>query len=209
MDIIGESTLTTLQLPASITADGNSAGVDCRNLIGQGAIVMTARNTAGSNPTMAVKLQGSADTNVITSVTPGTNTGTGTCTQVKGGPDAVAEDITITFTSATAFGVSGGTSGAGAAGVVGTLYSNSVIEFMITAGGAAFVNGDTIVIVTAARSYADVSGGAFTGLTTVSKIYKLPLNFDSLPRYLRLNYDIGGTVTPAYTLGIFAQSATN
>jgi hypothetical protein len=209
MDIIGESTLTTLQLPASITADGNSAGVDCRNLIGKGAIVMTARNTAGTNPTMAVKLQASADANVVASVTPGTNTGTGTCTQVKGGPDAVAEDITITFTSATAFGVSGATSGAGAAGTVGTLYSNAVIEFMITAGGAAFVNGDTIVIATTARTWADVTGGAFTALAATSKIYKLPLDFDTLPRYLRLNYDIGGTVSPAFTLGIFAQSLTN
>lgn len=209
MDTIGESTLTTLQLPGAVSADGNTAGVDCRNLIGKGAIVMTARNTAGTNPTLAIKLQGSADTNVITSVTPGTNTGTGTCTQVKGGPDAVAEDITITFTSATAFGVSGATSGAGAAGVVGTLYSNSVIEFMITAGGAAFVNGDTIVIVTTARTYADVTGGAFTALAAASSIQKKALDFDTLPRYLRLNYDIGGTVSPAYTVGIFAQSATN
>ena len=209
MDIIGESTLTTLQLPGAVSADGNTAGVDCRNLIGKGAIILTARNTAGTNPTLAIKLQGSADTNVITSVTPGTNTGTGTCTQVKGGPDAVAEDITITFTSATAFGVSGATSGAGAAGVVGTLYSNSVVEFMITAGGAAFVNGDTIVIVTTARTYADVTGGGFTGLTTVSSIQKKALDFDTLPRYLRLNYDIGGTVSPAYTVGVFTQSATN
>ena len=209
MDIIGESTLTTLQLPASITADSSSAGVDCRNLIGQGVVIMTARNTAGSNPTMAVKLQASADTNVVSAVVAGTNTGTGTCTQVKGGPDAVAEDITVTFTSATAFGVSGGTSGAGAAGVVGTSYSNAVIEFMATAGGAAFVNGDTFVITTAARTYADVPNGAFTALAAASKIYKLPFNFDTLPRYLRVNYDIGGTVSPAFTLGIFAQSATN
>ena len=209
MDTIGESSLTTLQLPASITADGNTAGVDCRNLCGQGAIIMTARNTAGTNPTMAVKLQGSADANVITSVTPGSNTGNGTCTEVNGGPDCVAENYTITFTSATAFGVTGDVTGALAAGVVGTKYSTATIEFLITAGSAAFVNNDTIVIVTTARTYADVSGGAFTGLTTVSSIQKKSINFDAMPRYLRLNYDIGGTVSPAYTLGIFAQSATN
>lgn len=209
MDIIGDSTLTTLQLPASITADGNTAGVDCRNLIGQGAIILTARNTAGSSPTLALKLQGSADTNVVTSVTPGTNTGNGTCTQVRGGPDCVAETYTITFTSASAFGITGTVSGALAAGVVGTLYSTATIEFMITAGGTAWANNDTIVIIVTARTYADVAGGGFTSLTTVSKIEKKALNFDHLPRYLRMNYDIGGTVSPAYTLGIFAQSATN
>ena len=145
-------------------------------------------------------------------VTPGSNTGNGTCTQVYGGPDAVAENITITFTSATAFGVTGSVSGAKAAGTVGTLYSNSIIEFMITAGSAAFINGDTIVIVTTARTYADVAGGAFTGLTGASQasIQKVGgINFDQLPRYLRINYDIGGTVTPAYTVAVAAQSLTN
>lgn len=209
MDIIGDSTLTTLQLPASITADGNTAGIDARNLCGQGAIILTAHNTAGSSPTLALKLQGSADANVITSVTPGSNTGDGTCTEVQGGPDCVAETYTITFTSATAFGVTGTVSGALAAGVVGTKYSTATIEFLITAGGTAFINNDTIVIIVAARTWADVVGGAFTGLTTVSRIQKLALNFDHLPPYLRMNYDIGGTVSPAYTLGIFAQSMTN
>ena len=209
MDIIGTSTLTTLQLPASITADGNSAGVDCRNLCGQGAAVLTARNTAGSSPTMALKLQGSVDANVITSVTPGTNTGTGTCTEVKGGPDCVAETYTITFTSATSFGITGTVSGALATGTVGTKYTTATIEFLISAGPVAWANADTIVIVVAARTWADVTGGGFTSLTTVSKIEKISLNFDTLPRYLRVNYDIGGTVSPAYTLGIFAQSLTN
>ena len=212
MDIIGDSTLTTLQAPAVVNADGSTAGIDCRSLAGHGALIMTALNTAGTNPTLAVKLQGTQDADVVTSVTPGSNTGNGTCTQVYGGPDAVAENITITFTSATAFGVTGSVSGAKAAGTVGTLYSNSIIEFMITAGSAAFINGDTIVIVTTARTYADVAGGAFTGLTGASQasIQKVGgINFDQLPRYLRINYDIGGTVTPAYTVAVAAQSLTN
>lgn len=211
MDIIADSTLTTLQAPAVVAADGNTAGVDCRSLIGQGALILTALNTAGTNPTLAIKLQGTQDADVVTSVTPGANTGNGTCTQVYGGPDAVAENITITFTSASAFGVTGSVSGAKAAGTVGTLYSNSIIEFMITAGSAAFINGDTIVIVTTARTYADVSGGAFTGLTGAAQasIQKVALNFDQAPRYLRINHDIGGTVSPSYTVAVAAQSATN
>ena len=35
------------------------------------------------------------------------------------------------------------------------------------------------------------------------------LDFDKLPRYLRVNYDIGGTVSPGYTVAIAAQSLTN
>lgn len=209
MDIIGDSTLTTLQAAAAISADGNTAGVDCRNLIGQGALILTALNTAGTNPTLAVKLQGTQDADVVTSVTPGANTGNGTCTQVYGGPDAVAENITLTFSNATTAAVVGSVSGALGNATVGTLFSNANVEFLLTAGSAAWINGDTIVIVTTARTYADVAGGAFTGLTTGASIQKKAINFDQVPRYLRVNYDIGGTVSPAYTVVVAAQSATN
>ena len=209
MDIIGDSTLTTLQAAAAISADGNTAGVDCRNLIGQGALILTALNTAGTNPTLAVKLQGTQDADVVTSVTPGANTGNGTCTQVYGGPDAVAENITLTFSNATTAAVVGSVSDALGNATVGTLFSNANVEFLLTAGSAAWINGDTIVIVTTARTYADVAGGAFTGLTTGASIQKKAINFDQVPRYLRVNYDIGGTVSPAYTVAVAAQSATN
>ncbi len=208
MDIIGESTLTTLQTPISVSADGNTAGIDARNLIGQGAIIMTALKTAGTNPTLAVKLQGTADADVVTSVTPGTNTGTGTCTEVYGGPDAVAENITVTLTNATTATVVGDVSGSLANATVGTPYTSANVNFLLTAGGTAFANLDTFVIVTTARTYADV-GAAFTGLTTVASIQKVAVNFDAAPRYLRINYDIGGTSSPAYTVAIAAQSLTN
>lgn len=211
MDIIGDSTLTTLQAPAAISADGNTAGIDCRNLCGHGAILLTALNTAGTNPTLAIKLQGTQDADVVTSVTPGSNTGTGTCTQVYGGPDAVAENITLTFSNATTAAVVGSVSGARGNATVGTLFSDSTVEFMLTAGSAAFINGDTFVIVTTARTYADVDGGAFTSLSGASQasIQKTALDFDKLPRFLRVNYDIGGTVSPAYTAAVFAQSLPN
>lgn len=209
MDIIGDSTLTTLQAQVAISAAGYTAGVDCRSLIGQGALILTAINTAGTNPTLAVKLQGTQDADVVTSVTPGANTGNGTCTQVYGGPDAVAENITLTFSNATTAAVDGSDSGALGNATVGTLFSNANVEFLLTAGSAAWINGDTIVIVTTARTYADVAGGAFTGLTTGASIQKKAINFDQVPRYLRVDYDIGGTVSPAYTVAVAAQSATN
>lgn len=200
------SSLTTLQAPAVVAASSSTAGVDILSLRSIAAAVLMALNTAGTNPTLAIKLQHAQDGDVVTSVTPGSNTGNGTCTQVYGGPDAVAENITITFTSATAFGVSGSVSGALAAGTVGTLYESAQIDFMITAGSAAFINGDTIVIVTTARTYADVGSGAYTGLTTGTSIQKLGLDLDRLGRFVRVNYVIGGTVSPSYTLGITLQS---
>ena len=209
MDILGESTLTTIQTPASISADGNTAGVDVRSLIGQGAVIMTALKTSGTNPTLAVKLQGAPDGDVVTSVTPGSNTGTGTCTQVYGGPDAVADTITVTLTNATTATVVGGTSGSLANATVGTVYSSAQVTFLLTAGSTAFANNDTFAIITTARTYADIEGGAFTGLTTAASIQKKAINFDQAPRYLRANYDIGGTDSPAYTVAIAAQSLTN
>lgn len=209
MDIIGESTLTALRTPASISASGNTAGIDARALCGHGALILAALNTAGTNPTLAVKLQGASEGDVVTSVTPGANTGSGTCTQVYGGPDAVVETITVTLSNATTATVVGSVSGALAGATVGTLYQSAQIEFMLTAGAAAFVNTDSFSIITTARTYADVSGAAFAALSTAPSIQKVGVNFDQVSRFLRLNYVLGGSVSPAYALAVFAQSATD
>jgi len=113
----------------------------------------------------------------------------------------VAETITVTLTSATAFSVSGSVTGAMAAGTVGTLYSKPQVEFLITAKGDAFINGDTFAIVLGARTWADVGNGAFAGLTTGASQQKLAVDADKLGRWLRLNFDIGGTSTPTYVVG--------
>lgn len=200
------SSLTTLQAPAVVAASGSTAGIDINTLRSKAAAILMALNTAGTNPTLAIKLQHAPDGDVVTSVTPGSNTGNGTCTQVYGGPDAVAENITLTFSNATTAAVVGSVSGALGNATVGTLFSNANVEFLLTAGSAAWINGDTIVIVTTARTYADVGSGAFTGLTTGASIQKIGLDLDKLKRFLRVNYTIGGTVGPSYTLGVALQS---
>ena len=224
MDIIGDSTLTSLWTSgvvnlttaniASLTTNNVSVltGTDCKALSGQGAVFLVAKNTSGTNATLAAKLAHAQDGDVVTSVTAGSNTGTGTLTEVYGGPNSVAEDITVTFTSASAFGVSGATSGAMAAGTVGTAYSSAIISFTANAGGEAFINGDTFVIVTTARTYADVAGGGFTTLTTaniaaLTSVQIKPLDFDKLGRYLRPQVTLGGT-SPAFDVAMFTQSAT-
>ena len=50
-------------------------------------------------------------------------------------------------------------------------------------------------------TYTDVTGGGFTALTTAASVQKISLNSNELKKYLRINYDIGGTNTPTYTIG--------
>jgi hypothetical protein len=127
---------------------------------------------------------------------------------VEAGADAVAEDITITFSNATTAAVVGSVSGSLGSATVGTKFTSAQISFLLTAGATAFVNTDAFTVVVSARTYADVGGGAFTGLTTGTSVQKRNLNFDQLGRYLRMAYTIGGTVSPAYTITVAALSAT-
>lgn len=58
-------------------------------------------------------------------------------------------------------------------------------------------------------NYTDVTGGGFTGLTTttVNGLQKVVVKRENLKRYVRLDYDIGGTDSPAYTLSCQAVVA--
>lgn len=196
------STQTVIFTPAAVAANANSAGVDVNGYSGDAMVVLTGVKTAGTNPTLAVKLQHAADTDIVTSVTPGSNTGNGTCTQVYGGADSVAETITVTVKAGgTTASVVGGVSGALADATIGTLYQSAQVEFMLTQGSTPFAENDSFAIITTARTYADVGGGAFTGLTTTGSVQRLALNLDKLGRYMRLNFVIGGTVGPSYIVG--------
>ena len=68
-------------------------------------------------------------------------TGNGTI-EALGGSAGVVETITVTFTSATAFGVVGSVSGSLGTGTVGTAFTSTKANLTITAGGTAFVSGD-------------------------------------------------------------------
>jgi hypothetical protein len=59
-----------------------------------------------------------------------------------GGSAGVAETITVTFTSATAFGVVGSVSGSLGTGTVGRAFVSAKANLTITAGGTAFGSGD-------------------------------------------------------------------
>lgn len=70
-----------------------------------------------------------------------TGVGNGTI-DAHGGSAGVAETITVTFSSSTAFSVSGSVSGSLGSGTVGTLFTSTKANLTITAGGTPFSSGD-------------------------------------------------------------------
>jgi len=192
----GGATIVNLLPLANITASGNGAGADLQPYRGVAlALLDAAAPSAGTNPTLAIKLQGSPEASKITSVTP--TGGNGNC-MVEAGVDPVAETITVAFSSASAFTVSGSVTGAMAAGTVGTPYTSAQVNFLISAGSTPWANGNTVAIVTTARTWTDLTGGAFTGQTSALLREKKAINLDQAPRYLRAVKTLGGTVSPAY-----------
>lgn len=76
-----------------------------------------------------------------------TGTGNGTLTGALGTSTSVQETITVTFTSATAFGVVGSVTGSMGTGTVGSPFTHARAIFGVAAGSTAWVSGDTIVFV--------------------------------------------------------------
>lgn len=71
-----------------------------------------------------------------------TGVGGGDLTGYIGKAATVAQTITVTFTSATAFNVVGSVSGSLGSGAVGTPFTSSQVDFTITAGAPAYQAGD-------------------------------------------------------------------
>ena len=197
----GSSTPVPIQTPAAISADGCTPGVDILPYLGTLCVLLSALNTAGTTPTLDIKLQTATATNLVGTVTYA-GTGNGRLTEVSGGADSVAETITVTFSTATAFAVSGSVTGSMGSGVVGTRFASPQISFFVSAGSAAFVNTDAFTVPMSARTYTDIPGAAFTRVTTVASIQRLAVESDGLGNYLRAALDIGGTASPAYAASI-------
>lgn len=199
---------TVIKAPAAVAADATGSGVDINNYQGELLLITALFNTAGTNPTMAVKFQASTTLNVIDSVAYA-GTGNGTCTEVSGGPDTVEEDITVTFSNATTAAVVGSVSGSLGNATVGTRFTSSKISFLLTAGSTAFVNTDAFTIGTLAQTYADISGATIANPGAVKTIARTVINSDKIGRYIRPVFDIGGTDNPSYLIGITAYGIQN
>ena len=51
---------------------------------------------------------------------------------------------------------------------------------------------------TSGGSYTDAAGGGFTAIATTAGTQKISLNSDELQKFLKINFDIGGTNNPTY-----------
>jgi len=82
-----------------------------------------------------------------------TNTGNGTCATLSVGAGVESGLYTLVATSATVFTVAGPDGTAMPNATVGTAYKSAGINFTLTAGGTAFVSGDTFTITVAPGGY--------------------------------------------------------
>jgi hypothetical protein len=55
---------------------------------------------------------------------------------------------------------------------------------------------------TSGGSYTDVTGAAFTQVTTVAGVQTLTVDLDACKRYIKADWTIGGTVGPAFPFGV-------
>lgn len=64
------SVLQTINLlpMASVTSTGNGTGVDVTDYVGSLAVILSAKNTAGTTPTLDIKLQESDDNSTFTDI---------------------------------------------------------------------------------------------------------------------------------------------
>lgn len=202
------STATVIKAPADITADTTGAGVDISSYLGQIMLVTALINVTGTNPTMATKFQTSTDADYVGAIAY-SGTGTGTITDLDSGANTVAEDITITFSNATTAAVVGGTTGAIGTATVGTRFTSPQISFMLTAGGTAFVNSDAFTVTMTEQVYTDISGATIASPGAVSTIARTVINAEKCGRFIRPVFDIGGTNSPKYTIGVTAYGIKN
>lgn len=180
---------------AAVAATVTSAGFDALKYNGSANVLLVAATpSAGTDPTLAVKVQHSID---IPHVTSATYTGTGNGhIEAVAGPDSLNETIVFTASSATEFAAVGGTSGALGTATVGTRFITPYCNVLITAGSVAYTATGHWDVITTVRTWADLV--TFTPLTDAGTTELLPVNLTEAGRFLRTVQTLGGTDSPSY-----------
>jgi hypothetical protein len=139
-------------------------------------------------------------TNNSIDVAAGTNTGTGTVGSTSLGTTETFGIFTLKALSATSFSVTDPEGNALPNATVGTAYANAEINFTITAGGTAFVAGDsfTLNVIEATGNYVLSVKTASDGSQNPSAILAMSTNASTGPQ-----------VAGAYVLGEFNQNAVS
>lgn len=146
--VFTSATAYTVTAPSGSTANG-STGVAFASL-GIG-FTITAGGTAFVVGDSFTLTSAATDGKPTVTAVAGTNTGNGTCSAVTAnGYAASLGQYTVEFDDATHFVVSAPNGQEIGHGVAGTAFSAGGLNFTITAGGTAFVPGDSFVITVAA-----------------------------------------------------------
>jgi hypothetical protein len=106
--------------------------------------------------------------------TAGANTGNGTMSAISASTSMQNGSYLVKFTAATAFNVTAPNGVSMPAGVTGTAYVDNQINFTITAGGTAFVAGDTFTI--SQNTFALPANWNFTGPADAYGITEIAVN---------------------------------
>jgi len=132
-------------------------------------------------------------------VTPGaTNTGNGTISATSLGATETFGAFTLTAASATKFNVVDPEGNALAQATVGTAYTNAEINFLVTAGGTAFVAGDSFVL-----TALEATGNFILSVKTATDGSQVPSAILAMPT----NATAGPQLSGAYVMGEFNQNA--
>lgn len=136
----------TFTSPSTFSVSGSVAGY-----IGTGAVSVPFTSTAvnfTANPGAVAFSAGDRFTfNLIYAAEAGAgNTGDGSVVNLVADTLAVPETFTVTFSSPTAFNVTGTVSGVAGSGVVNSPFDNNRVNFTIVPGATAFAPGDEFTI---------------------------------------------------------------
>ena len=203
-------TQTALIALANVTADVTGAGKDITSYKGSIVAILDVVKVAGNSTTFTSRIQATGGGNAVGHVVAGTNTGTGTITEVEAGPDAVAEGWSVSLANAVIATVTGNITGAIAVATVGTYYDSAYLKFRLTAGATAFAPADTFDVRVVARAWANVHHFTVSQSNGASVHEKVAINIDSQPKYLRGVIDVGtpGAANHDYKAGIYIYGIT-
>lgn len=122
--------------------------------------------------------------------------GNGTLSSITAASPAVKpQDITVTFTSSTSFGVTGSVSGHIGSGIVSAPFTSTLLNFNVTAGSVPFVNGDKF---TFSLSYAAVPTVGNNGTGVVNGLRTDAL---AVPEVITITFDTATTFTVSNMFG--------
>lgn len=121
----------------------------------------------------------------------GANTGNGKITNLVPDSLAVPETFTITFTSGTAFSVSGSVSGPSGTGIVNSPFDNNKINFSIISGNTGFGVGDEFTIVaTEVTNFTPLGANDAAKRVAISTALQAEINTNSEVRSSLYEYNL-------------------